>query len=213
MHRSGYSVSVAFAVALGALLIAPVRVSGQPKIFSPTRFADRWTADTLYVGATFRYTGTPPLEITLAWSETSVNGKLYVISPRTGARVFVMTNREPAGTTIDLGALAGFRPGEEVVFEYAPDAVDQPPRYTGSGRPGSRFSNRLTSNFNPNPALRFGNSFSVAGKMPDGRLEFGMEDSNGGAFSDMDFNDIHFYLKNAELLLDMKGAKKRSYVW
>lgn len=211
MHRSGYSFSVAFAIA--ALLIAPARVSGQAKIFSPTRFADRWTADTLYVGATFRYTGTPPLEITLAWSETSVNGKLYVISPRTGARVFVMTNREPDGTKIDLGALAGFRPGDEVVFEYAPDGFSTVPRFTGSGRPGSRFSNRISSSSNPNPALRFGNSFSVAGKMPDGRLEFGVEDSDGSGFSDMDFNDIHFYLSHAELLLDLKGAKKRSYVW
>lgn len=204
MRRSGITLSL---VLLGAAC-----ARGQTDIYYPYRFAEKWTADTLYLGASFRYTGQPPLLISLAWSETSTNGDLYVVSPRTGDTLFVMSNRAAEGTTVDLTARAGFRSGDEVVFVYLPKYISSVPRFTGPSRRGSRFFNYVNSDANPNPSLRFGRRFSVAGKTPDGRIEFGIEDSDG-VFSDMDFNDIHFFLTHAELLLDMNGAKKRSYVW
>jgi hypothetical protein len=187
------------------------RAFGQTDIYKPYRFADRWTADTLYVGASFRYTGAGPLEVSLSWSETSIAGNLFVVSPATGDTVFALSNRAPIGTTVNLSALAPFKTGDEIVFLYLP-VGSKTPRYTGPSFPGSPYYNTISSDANPNPDLRFGHRFEVAGRTPSGKIEFGMEDSYG-VFSDMDFNDIHYFLANAELLLYQNSAKRRAYVW
>lgn len=198
-------------ISIAICLLGALCVSGQTDIYKPYRFADRWTADTLYVGASFRYNGVAQLQVSMAWSETSLEGNLYVVSPATGATVFVMSNRAPIGTTVNLSALAPFKAGDEIQFVYLP-IHSTTPRYTGPSLPGRPYYNTISSETNPNPDLRFGHRFAVAGKTPSGKIEFGIEDSYG-VFSDMDFNDIHFFLENADLLLYQNTAKKRSYVW
>jgi hypothetical protein len=192
------------------LLIAAACAFGQTDIYHPYRFANRWTADTLFVGASFRYAGGSPLTVTLQWSESNTPGRLYVISPADGSPVLVMTSQDPVGTSVNLSALAGFQAGNEVVFFYQPEG--SPGRYTGPSRPGSPYYNAISSETNPDPNLRFGHRFSVAGRLPNGDIEFGIEDYQGIA-SDMDFNDVHFILRNAQLLLYLNNAKKRYYVW
>lgn len=204
------SIQLRLALALFAVACA----FGQTDIYKPYRYADKWTADTLYVGASFRYTGSGPLTLTLQWSETSVPGDLYIISPANGNALFVMTNHDPIGTKVDLNSLAPFKAGDEIVFQYVPHDpfFNAAPRFTGPSMRGSRFFNTTNSNANPNPNLRFGGRYSVAGQIKPGLLEFGIEDTNG-SIGDMDFNDIHFTLQNAQLLLYQNMAKKRSYVW
>jgi hypothetical protein len=200
-----------FAIRLAAFLFVVSRAFGQTDIYMPYRYADKWTAETLYVGPSFRYTGAGPLTLTLEWSETSTTGDLYVVSPSSGQNVFVMNNRQPEGTAIDLLSLVPFQPGDEVVFEYFPRSVAS--RFTGPSVQGSRFFNRINSNGNRNPKLRFGRRYSVGGQIRPGLIEFGIEDADGSGSSDMDFNDIHFNLTNAQLLLYQNTAKRRSYVW
>lgn len=197
---------------LSAALLATASCIGQTDIYRPYRFVDKWEADTLYIGASFRYNGNGPMKITLEWSETSVDGKLYVISPIDGNPVFVMTNRQAVGTTIDLTSLLPFRAGNEIVFMYDPAYGTAVNRYTGPNRRGDRYFTPISSDLNPNPRLRFGHRYAVAGKIGPNLIEFGIEDTNG-TLGDMDFNDIHFTLTNADLLLYMNGAKKRAYVW
>jgi len=192
------------------LLLAAASAFGQTDLYNPSRFANMWSADTLYVGASFRYTGTGPLTVSLQGSETATPGRIYVVSPIDGSLVFVMTNLDAVGTTVNLSALAGFKAGDAVVFFYEPQG--SPGRYTGPSRPGSPFYNTASSDSNPDPNLRFGHRFSVAGRLPNGDIEFGIEDFQG-ALSDMDFNDIQFILHNAQLLLYQNNAKKRYYVW
>jgi uncharacterized protein DUF4114 len=178
--------------------------------YEPYRYVQNWTADTLYIGPTFRYPG-GPVRITLKFMETSLTGKLYAINTTTGETVFLMNNTSPLGTAVTITDLTSLAIGSEVVFMYISD-TDGVPRYTGSSPPGASYYNTLSSDLNHNPSLRFGRRWAVAGKVDDKIVEFGFEDGPPG-ISDMDFNDILFQVEGLELMIYQNGARKRYYIW
>lgn len=181
--------------------------------YRPYLYADKWLADTLYLGASFRYPGTVPIKVSMQFSESRVDGKLYAVNPATNETIFLMTNREPVGTTVILSDLTSIPAGGEVVFMFV-SANDNAPRYTGPSRWGSPYFNTVTSDNNVNPRLRFGRRLSVAGRVRPGVLEFGFEDSpQSFNLADMDFNDVHFLAEGLDLLIYTKVARKRAYVW
>jgi hypothetical protein len=187
--------------------------SGDPSkrdYYEPYRYVQNWSADTLYVGPTFRYLG-GPVRVTLKFMETSSTGKLYAINTATGETLFLMNNTSPLGTTVTITDLTSFETGSEVVFMYITDH-DGIPRYTGSSRPGDRYYNTLNSDVNHNPGLRFGRRWAVGGKVDDKIIEFGFEDGPPG-ISDMDFNDILFQVEGLELMIYQNVARKRYYIW
>lgn len=178
--------------------------------YQPYRYVKNWSADTLYIGPTFRYLG-GPVRVTLKSMETSSTGKLYAINTVTGETVFLMNNNSPFGTTVTLTDLTSLKTGSEVVFMYISD-YDDIPRYTGSSPPGDRYYNTLNSDVNHDPAMRFGRRWAVAGKVNDKIIEFGFEDAPP-EIADMDFNDILFQVEGLELLIYQNVARKRYYVW
>ena len=203
--------------ALGALLsLAPlwlsVNASAQTDIYRPYRYKERWTADTLYLGASFRYMGGGPITITMRPSETVVGGNLYLVSPTTGATYFLMSSFTPPGLTVDASALTNIPVGSEVIFEFISNGDVSVPRFTGPSLPGRKFFNGRSSDWNRNTKLRFGHRWSVAGKIGPNKVEFGFEDGVD-PFSDMDFNDIIFQADNLQLLIYQNSARKRAYVW
>ena len=169
-----------------------------------------WSADTLYIGPTFRYPG-GPVRVTLKFMETSTTGKLYAINTTTGETIFLMNNTSPLGTAVTVTDLTSLVIGSEVVFMYIAD-WDGIRRYTGSSPPGDRYYNTLNSDLNHNPNLRFGRRWAVAGKVDDKIIEFGFEDGPPD-ISDMDFNDILFQVEGLELMIYQNVARKRYYIW
>jgi hypothetical protein len=185
----------------------------QTDMYVPYLYADKWMADTLFLGPSFRYTGIGPIKVSLQFSESTTDGRLYAVKPTTDERVFLMTNGDPIGTTVVLSDLLTFAAGEEVVFMYI-TAEDNVPRYTGPSLPGSRYFNTVTSDNNLNPRLRFGRRLSVAGRVRPGVIELGFEDSPQSFTSaDMDFNDVHFLVEGLEILIYAKVGRKRAYIW
>jgi uncharacterized protein DUF4114 len=188
----------------------PSRGPSKQDFYKPYRYVQDWSADTLYIGPTFRYSG-GPVRVTLKFMETSLTGKLYAINPATGETIFLMNNTSPFGTAVTVTDLTSFKIGSEVVFMYITD-WDGIPRYTGSSPPGDRYYNTLDSDLNQNPNLRFGHRWAVAGKVDDKIIEFGFEDGPPD-ISDMDFNDILFQVQGLELMIYQNVARKRYYIW
>lgn len=196
-------------VLLGVLV---TQASAWTSLFRPTRFVEKWVADTLFVGASFRYAG-GPLGVTLLFSESSTSGRLYAINTANGDTVNIMSNRAGDGHTVNLLALSPFVPGREVVFMYVPQN-DGIPRFTGPGNDPGRFYNVLSSDGNRNPARRFGRRWSVAGQIRPGTVELGFEDAREDEiFADMDFNDVHFQVQGVTLLLYGRTSRQRDYIW
>jgi hypothetical protein len=201
---------MAFLAVLGMLAAS---AQAQTDIYKPTRFADKWIADTLFLGASFRYEGSGPIRVSLLFSESSTQGRLYAVNPATGQTIYLMSNMDPQGTTVELSALTRYPAGSEVVFMYQP-MDDNIPRYTGPGNVWNRFFNRITSDRNVDESLRFGRRWSVAGQIRPGVIEFGFEDSpEHFVVADMDFNDVHFQVEGLTLLLYGRTSRQRDYVW
>lgn len=213
---------IIFGLAFPALLVA------QTEIYVPYKNQDLWTADTLYVGASFIYKGgssssgstwswkfgsSEPINVTLKGNEAGWRGELYAnIQDGIGAyhRVYLFNNHDVPGTSVDLRTLVNFAipAGAEITFEY--DVVsenfstwkltptDMAPKYSGPNRGYDRFRSTAHSETMPNPNFRFGNRWSVVGRDDDGDLEFGFEDCTQ-EFSDMDFDDVVFSVSNLEV--------------
>jgi hypothetical protein len=176
------------------------------EIYKPTRFAEKWIADTLFLGAAFRYEGSGPIRVSLLWSETITHGRLYAVNPATGETIHLMSNMDPQGTTVELSALTRYPAGGEVVFMYRPE-FDNIPRYAGPGNVWNRFFNRITGNRNVNESMRFGRRWSVAGQIRPGVIEFGFEESPENlVVADRDFNDAHFQVEELTLALESGPA-------
>jgi hypothetical protein len=128
---------IIFGLAFPALLFA------QTEIYVPYKNVGMWTADTLYVGASFIYKGDvassgtswwktkwswkfgsiEPINVTLKGNEAGWEGHLWAnIQDGIGKfhRVHLFRNWDPPGTTVDLRKLVGFAipAGAEITFEY-----------------------------------------------------------------------------------------------
>lgn len=221
-------------LAIALLLALPCGTFSQSAIYRPYKNAEMWSADTLYVGASFLYKGDgrgmgfgddggsslkfgshQPIQVTLKGNEALWTGELWAIVQSalgTEETVFLFTNQDPPGTSIDLRMKVTFPipAGAEITFMYKVistcgfegcrgiTAEDMKPKYSGPNRGSDRFRSPASSELMTNPNWRFGNRWSVVGRDDVGDLEIGFEDSTQGG-SDMDFDDVIFTVTNLEL--------------
>lgn len=123
-------------------LAFPALLAAQTEIYVPYKNKDLWTADTLYVGASFIYKGgivsggsgwkskwgwkfgsSEPINVTLKGNEAGWRGELYAnIQDEFGKynRVYLFSNHDVPGTSVDLRTLVAFTipAGGEITFEY-----------------------------------------------------------------------------------------------
>ncbi|MDB5104394.1 MAG: hypothetical protein JWP91_2083 [Fibrobacteres bacterium] len=205
------------------LLALPMGLFAQSAIYVPYKNKSLWTADTLYVGASFLYTGAAsggggkwkfgfgiiqPIMVTLKGSEAGWTGELWaIVQSATGAKetVFLFTNHDAPGTSADLRSKVSFPipAGAEITFMYkVVFGTDYPPslfpKYSGPNRGFDPYFSQASSDGMPNPNWRFGHRWSVVGRNPAGDLEFGFEDATDDG-SDMDFDDVVFTVSNLEI--------------
>src|SRR4051812_28147765 len=84
------------------LLAFPLAAAAQSEIYKPYKKPDPWSAETLYVGAAFRYPGKDPITVTCKGSESYTVGKLYLVNPAEGDTLYLFDNRAAPGTTVDV---------------------------------------------------------------------------------------------------------------
>ncbi|MEO6094631.1 MAG: hypothetical protein ABIW76_02780 [Fibrobacteria bacterium] len=171
-------------------------VSAQLERYIPTRNTGLWSADTLYIGASFTRTSLDPVTVSLKGNEAGWTGTLYFIDPKTGIEDRLFTNHDPVNTNLILSSRHDIPLGDTVYFVYKVDTKDpagrypsensRKPKYTGPNIAGqSRYVSEASS-------VQFGHRWSVAGRVNDSIVEFGFEDNVEPASSDMDFDDIVF---------------------
>jgi hypothetical protein len=194
---------------------------GQTDIYTPYRNKHLWHADTLYIGAGFARMDYKPVKIWLAGTEAGWNGQLYYIDPLTGAEIQLFDNHDDPGRVVTLTDLVSVPIGQTLTFVYKVvdkghgkdlDDMTRVPKYTGPNRKGSPYFSRASSDDNQNPSRRFGNRWSVAGRISKDVLEFGFEDDDTET-SDMDFDDIVYGVDGLTLVTFERTAKVRSYIW
>jgi hypothetical protein len=210
------------------LLVSATQLRAQTAIYVPYQNVSLWSADTLYVGASFYYMGNSgkgfgkwkgwstldPINVTLVGNAAGWKGELWanVEDLSTGGvdRVYLFNNFDPIGTMVDLRTLVPFtiQTNAQITFEYlvvvgcgpcwpiSPD--DFLPKYSGPNRGSDRFVSKASSDDHPNPNWRYGNRWSVVGRLSTGVLEFGFEDCTE-TISDMDFDDVMFQVTNLEM--------------
>jgi hypothetical protein len=125
-------------IAAFVLLMLPASLSAQSAIYKPYRNTAMWSADTLYVGASFLYTGAAsggggkwkkgfgvlaPIDVTLKGNEAGWTGELWAtVQSATGKEetVYLFKNQDPPGTSVDLRTLVSFAipTGAEITFSY-----------------------------------------------------------------------------------------------
>lgn len=171
-------------------------VSAQLDRYIPTKNTGLWSADTLYIGASFTRTSLDPVTVSLKGNEAGWTGTLYFIDPKTGIEDRLFTNHDPVNTTIVLSSRHDIPLGDTVYFVYKVDTKDpqglypsensRKPKYTGPNIAGqSKYVSAAAS-------AKYGHRWSVAGRVNDSIVEFGFEDNVEPASSDMDFDDIVF---------------------
>jgi hypothetical protein len=121
-----------------ALLAMPAMLFSQTAVYKPYRNTKMWSADTLYVGASFLYTGATsggggkwtggwgtlePINVTLKGNEAGWTGELWaIVQSATGKEetVYLFTNQDPPGTKVDLRKKVSFAipTGAEITFSY-----------------------------------------------------------------------------------------------
>jgi hypothetical protein len=197
---------------------------GQTDVYTPYRNMDLWTADTLFIGAGFARMDYKPVKIWLSGNEAGLDGQLFYIDPVTGKEHFLFDNHETPGRVVTLSDIVTVPVGTTLTFVYKVvgkgkwdkelDAFSELkiPKYTGPNRKRDRYYTPVSSDANVNPARRYGNRWSVAGRIGKDVLEFGFEDDTLDN-SDMDFDDIVFGVEGLTLVNFERTAKARSYVW
>jgi hypothetical protein len=194
----------------------------QTDIYKPEKNLDLWHADTLYIGAGFARLDYKPVKIWLVGNEAGWDGQLFYIDAATGNEIALFSNHEAAGKVVTLTDLVSIPLGQNLTFVYKVTGkgwgkdIDhdktKTPRYTGPNRKGSKYVSQASSNDNNDPNKRFGNRWSVAGKISKDVLEFGFEDDDTPT-SDMDFDDIVYGVDGLTLVNFQRTAKIRSYIW
>jgi hypothetical protein len=121
-------------------LALPCCLLAQTAIFKPYQNSSMSAADTLYLGASFLYTGATtggkgngfgtkkfgpaePIQVTLKSSEAGWTGELWaIVQSATGKEetVFLFTNKDAPGTSVDLRKKVSFAipSGAEITFMY-----------------------------------------------------------------------------------------------
>ena len=204
---------------LAALGILSFSDSGhcQTNIYTPYKNANLWTADTLFVGAGFTRPTAAPVRIWLKAVEAGMYGDLYFMDPKTGNPIFLFGNHSEPGKVIDLSSIVEIPLGVPLTFMYKVVGQEhsseiRAPKFTGPNQKNSKYFSPTSSDNNQNPDFRYGNRWSVAGRVDGKVLELGFEDYTG-ADSDMDFDDIVFQIEGLSLATFERSAKRRSYIW
>lgn len=217
-------VRACLACLVSALLwAAPARAQ---KIYTPYRNQNLWSADTLYLGTTFARLTDEPVRIWLKGGEALLLSRVSVIDPVTGAVVPLFQSTDPPNVPIILSNRINMPIGAPIYFQseitgqgpnpYPPRPEELLPKYTGRNLPGDRYYSPAGSDNHPDPALRFGHVWSVAGRVDSRRIEFGFENlvpRAVGNDSDMDFDDLILQAEGLSLVREGRAAIRRSYVW
>jgi hypothetical protein len=192
------------------LLLLPVFPAAQTEIYKPYKVG-LWTADTLYVGASFLYLGGGgDITVTLGTSESATTGKLYAINPAKNDTLYLFSNKDALGTSVNISKLTTVPVGGTLIFMYIPQNNDIP-MFTGPNLIGDRYFSSESSDDMPKPNWRYGHRWSVVGKTKGGDLEFGFEDW-ASPMSDMDFDDVIFKVKGMSLGIFTRSLRARDFV-
>jgi hypothetical protein len=208
-------------------LAIPLGIHAQTEIYKPYRNTAMWSADTLYMGASFLYTPTwkgDPVVISLKGNEAQWRGELYMINPNSAMPpIYLFNNHDAPGTNVDVtGYLSKVLP-TQLTFMYkvvddggsdwklVPD--DLLPKYTGPNKATDKYYSSATSDNMANPNWRFGHRWSVVGKVPGGSgdLEFGFEDCTSN-ISDMDFDDVIFRVSGLQIGVFTRFVVNKDFV-
>jgi hypothetical protein len=217
-----------FKTCLTALAL-PWGVLAQTAIYKPYRNSDMWSADTLYVGASFLYTGASsagggkwskkfgtlePITVTLKGNEAAWEGELYaIVQSATGKEetVYLFNNHDAPGTSVDLRTKVSFGipSGADITFMYKVIA-DCGPCWTGAVA-----EDRLPKYSGPNRGSDKYRSPATSDNMPNPNWRFGNRwsvvgrnpdgdlefgfEDNTQTSSDMDFDDVVFTVTNLEI--------------
>jgi hypothetical protein len=127
--------------AMALLLALPCGLVSQSAIYIPYKNVSMWSADTLYVGASFLYQGdgaagsyygkwwaskfgsAEPITVTLKGNEAGWIGELWaIVQSGTGKEetIYLFKNQDPPGTSVDLRTKVTFTisAGAEITFMY-----------------------------------------------------------------------------------------------
>ena len=101
-----------FARTLISILAISSIVPAQTEIYLPYKNVDMWSAETLYVGASFIRLNSSPIKVSLKGNEAGFTGRLYAINPfpvgkATPDTVALFTNHDPVGTMVNLHSKIG----------------------------------------------------------------------------------------------------------
>jgi hypothetical protein len=219
---SGIASGVRACLVSALLWAAPARAE---EVYVPYRNQSLWSADTLYLGATFSRLTDAPVRIWLKGGEALWVSRLSVIDPVTGAVVPLLQSTDPRNVPIILSNRINMPIGAPIYFRYEvtgqgqaaypPSPEELLPRYTGRNLPGDRYFSQASSDNHPNPSLRFGHIWSLAGRVDANLIEFGFENQvpAAGNRSDMDFDDVILQAEGLSLVREGRTARRRSYVW
>jgi hypothetical protein len=120
------------------VLCLPALLSAQTAIYKPYRNTAMWSAETLYVGASFLYTGAvsggggkwkkgfgtlEPINVILKGNEAGWTGELWAtVQSAMGKEetVFLFKNTDAPGTSVNLRSMVSFSipTGAEITFSY-----------------------------------------------------------------------------------------------
>jgi hypothetical protein len=188
--RKSTSLAAFFAIVVAS------RISAQVDLFpKPWANPALWSADTLWVGASFARTSLHPVTVSLKGNGAGWTGDLFFIDPKTGVEDRLFENHDPVGTTVVLSDRHDIPLGDTLYFVYRvtqpvsgvyPSAASILPKYTGPNIPGQ--SRYVSTPTNP----KYGHRWSVAGRVNDSIVEFGFEDNVEPSGSDYDYDDIVF---------------------
>ena len=211
------------------MLAMPVGLFAQSAKYVPYANTNMLSVDTLYVGASFLYTGASsggggkwtskfgtlePILVTLKGNEASWDGELWaLVQSATGKeeRVFLFNNHDLAGTTLDLRCKVSFAipTGAEITFEYKVVAGCGGCWYEPTA------SDRAPKYSGPNRGNDRFRSAATSDTQRNPNRRFGNRWSVVGrtkagdlefgfedcteAYTDMDFNDVVFTVTNLEI--------------
>jgi hypothetical protein len=200
------------------LLAFPGLSHGQMQIYTPYQNVQIWRADTLFIGATFLRMSDKPVTI---WSGVNLGdweGLLSFMDPSTGRPIPILSNKAPTGQVINLSDIVDIPVGSSLTFMY--QVRDQmgdvrgttTPKYTGPNQPGDTYFSEASSDSNITPSFRFGHRWAVLGNVNDSVIQFGFEDEDART-SDMDFDDVIFFVRGLEIGGFKRTLVRRSYLW
>ena len=163
----------------------------------------------LLLGNGFTATGSN-LTVTLVGNDAGNTGYMYFVDPKTGQNRFLFSNKDPEGTTVDLGI---FPEGAPVVFLYVADKTTlTPKKYTGANQVGTYdfdaipalaglFVNHKAMPVSPEINDKGDHRWAVSARVDCTRVVFGFEDVRNG---DYDYNDIVFTVTGVHLDTESK---------